>query len=542
MIDSTCNNNTIMWSCFSNNLVNVVDDGINSFIDYNYYGDYFGVDGDANGIGDSAHPINGTATNQDLNPLMFCPKPPNWVITPSNQINEFGTNFSYDLDATHAGPIIWALISSPSFTIDSNGRITNSTVLLVNTYPVIVQALNIYGVAAMDSFIVTVRDSTPPSWTVIPVDQTLSYGVELNYQLIATDLSGIDQWFINDTTHFSISSTGRLTNATTVLPDTYGINVTAVDPYNNQLSATFSITVQALNAPVIFLFIFLACILPLIYITREIAKSKWPEIPKETWRLQIENITINGLIPVKENEDKTSNQQQITILGGQKTTVAFNAGIYVNVPVGQVIGGLMDAAVYYPLHTSNLSVKVQTQDETTIEVSGITGPDPHQISFELGIDGVDDLKIDVGPVQPYTCHFTPPVYNHQTQLTVLIKAIVLKTAWKKEKKVSVKLCPPSKDADAISTEPTEVTKRKLTPPARRLSKWAQRKTKRKTVVGILLIITWLIIGFYTWLLSPNLDLLISLSIISISLILIMINLLRRHGSKQNQKIEQLIYP
>jgi hypothetical protein len=66
-----------------------------------------------------------------------------------------------------------------------------------------------------------------------------------SYQLQASDPSGIGQWQVNDTAHFAISSGGLLTNATTLASGRYGVTVTVFDIYNNPLSVSFTVTVQA---------------------------------------------------------------------------------------------------------------------------------------------------------------------------------------------------------------------------------------------------------------------------------------------------------
>ncbi|MFW9984287.1 MAG: Loki-CTERM sorting domain-containing protein, partial [Candidatus Odinarchaeota archaeon] len=63
-------------------------------------------------------------------------------------------------------------------------------------------------------------------------------------QLQASDLSGIDHWTLNDTIHFSISSTGRITSIGTLSPGRYGLIISVYDQYDNQISATITITMN----------------------------------------------------------------------------------------------------------------------------------------------------------------------------------------------------------------------------------------------------------------------------------------------------------
>ena len=56
-------------------------------------------------------------------------------------------------------------------------------------------------------------DATPPSWTQTPSSQVVQFGDEFTYDLNATDVSSaLDVWWTNDTQRFSIDSSGKLTN------------------------------------------------------------------------------------------------------------------------------------------------------------------------------------------------------------------------------------------------------------------------------------------------------------------------------------------
>ncbi len=170
--------------------------------------------------------------------------PPQWVETPTNQIVELGAGFYYDINATDPSGIDhWWISDTTNFTIDANGVITNILLLFVGSYGLQVRVYDPGDRYRSATFTVTVQDTTPPSWTVTPTDQVLEYGETLDYQLQATDPSGT-WWEVDDMVHFSISSTGRLTNATFLHPQTYPLVVTVYDLYGNPLYASFSITVN----------------------------------------------------------------------------------------------------------------------------------------------------------------------------------------------------------------------------------------------------------------------------------------------------------
>ncbi len=171
--------------------------------------------------------------------------PPSWVELPTDQFVEFGDNFLYDLNATDlAGISTWWLNDTVHFTINGNGVIMNAVSLSVGVYGLQVWVNDTHNLIQSAIFSLIAQDTIAPSWEVIPTDQTLQYGEALDYQLTATDLSGIDHWVISDTTHFAISSTGRLTNTMTLNPGTYILNIAVYDPYGNYCNVTITITVQ----------------------------------------------------------------------------------------------------------------------------------------------------------------------------------------------------------------------------------------------------------------------------------------------------------
>jgi len=86
---------------------------------------------------------------------------------------------------------------------------------------------------------------SPPVWLQTPADQTITVGDVFRYDLNATaSPPGIDEWWINDTVHFTIDSLGIITNATPLPPGVYGLQVWVNDTQGNTLTATFKVTVQ----------------------------------------------------------------------------------------------------------------------------------------------------------------------------------------------------------------------------------------------------------------------------------------------------------
>ena len=62
--------------------------------------------------------------------------------------------------------------------------------------------------------------------------------------LDATDYSGIDQWWLNDTEHFSIDSNGVIVNATTLSVGSYGLQVSVNDTLDYTTSVDFTVSIS----------------------------------------------------------------------------------------------------------------------------------------------------------------------------------------------------------------------------------------------------------------------------------------------------------
>ncbi|TFH05163.1 MAG: hypothetical protein E4H14_13305, partial [Candidatus Thorarchaeota archaeon] len=149
-------------------------------------------------------------------------------------------NYEVVVDTTLIGTIEW------------NGAniYANIDGLDVGTYTVTVRAFHISGHYLSQSATVTVVDTTAPEWLTIPTNQTVHYGDAFSYLLEVTDFSDIDEWIVDDTTHFSIVD-GLLTNNTTLELGYYRLNITVVDAYGNAKSAVITIHVITIEAPTV---------------------------------------------------------------------------------------------------------------------------------------------------------------------------------------------------------------------------------------------------------------------------------------------------
>ncbi|MHA2088840.1 MAG: Loki-CTERM sorting domain-containing protein, partial [Promethearchaeota archaeon] len=88
-----------------------------------------------------------------------------------------------------------------------------------------------------------------PVWEQVPIDQTLRASDLLNYNISATDISGIAYYWINDTSNFNIDTDGLLSNSITLIPGTYWLEIRAYDPYGYYCSAIIQIIVESPSSP-----------------------------------------------------------------------------------------------------------------------------------------------------------------------------------------------------------------------------------------------------------------------------------------------------
>jgi len=173
---------------------------------------------------------------------------PTWVEDPQNQTLEFGDSLSYDVNATDPSGIASYWVNNTNFNIDANGLITNTSSLLVGTYWLRINALDPYDNNLTEVISITIEDTTAPTWIDDPINITLELGDSYSFDANATDPSGINQYWINNT-NFNVDINGLISNVSNLNVGVYWITFNVSDCYGNNLTKVFSITIEDTIAP-----------------------------------------------------------------------------------------------------------------------------------------------------------------------------------------------------------------------------------------------------------------------------------------------------
>ncbi|MBT4532145.1 LamG domain-containing protein, partial [archaeon] len=97
---------------------------------------------------------------------------------------------------------------------------------------------------------IATADTTLPYFTTIPANASLEYGTEsLGVDFDATDAVGFDLYVVDDSTNFSINSSGYLINATVLAIGSYQLNITINDSSNNLNSTLYRVVVNDTTFP-----------------------------------------------------------------------------------------------------------------------------------------------------------------------------------------------------------------------------------------------------------------------------------------------------
>jgi len=179
---------------------------------------------------------------------------PYFTFIPVNQtleLNVTGLNVNFTAtDETAFGS--YKVDDDVNFTINSTGWIINATKLMRRDYILNVSINDTSGNVNYTLFNVSVQDTRKPYFTSIPANATLEYKTTgLNVDFNAYDVGvGFGDYKVNDTTKFTINTTGGLINATSLNLGNYYLNVSINDTQGLVNETLYNIFVNDTVAPV----------------------------------------------------------------------------------------------------------------------------------------------------------------------------------------------------------------------------------------------------------------------------------------------------
>ena len=169
---------------------------------------------------------------------------PVWEHVLTNQFVEYGFSFSYQINASdYSGIDRYWLNNSNSFSINSNGEISNNSQIVLGEYYLEVRAYDPFDNYCSLKAKIIVQDTIEPTWISYPIRIGGEVGSIFEAYIQATDLSGIDFYQVNDTVNFVIDENSMLTNATILNTGVYYVEVRAYDTSGNYVSTIVTITI-----------------------------------------------------------------------------------------------------------------------------------------------------------------------------------------------------------------------------------------------------------------------------------------------------------
>ncbi len=161
---------------------------------------------------------------------------PIWSESAMDQSIECGESLHYDLNATdNVGLSTWWLNYTTHFAISNEGIVGTRGIVPVGVYGLRVWVNDTSNNVIDTTFTVTVIDTKPPLWVETPQNQTVVSGISFVCDFDATDPSGIAEWWVDDSVHFTIDWTGRLRTIGILQPGAYGLRVYVSDIHGHTL-------------------------------------------------------------------------------------------------------------------------------------------------------------------------------------------------------------------------------------------------------------------------------------------------------------------
>ncbi len=196
---------------------------------------------------------SGNELNANITITVVDDVPPTWDELPQDRVAPVLADFTYDVNASDNTAIdTYWLNDTTHFSINpSSGLITNTTALgLGSSYHIRIRVNDTSGNEIDANITITVSDLESPTWVQTPGNRGIPVWTSFLYDVNATDNWAIGQYWLNDTTHFSINpSSGLITNTTALGLGPYHLRIHVNDTSGNTISAAITITVSDAIAP-----------------------------------------------------------------------------------------------------------------------------------------------------------------------------------------------------------------------------------------------------------------------------------------------------
>ncbi|MBT4935184.1 hypothetical protein HON15_00250 [Candidatus Woesearchaeota archaeon] len=166
----------------------------------------------------------------------------------ANQTTEYGTDFSYDIDATDpSGVSCFVVNDSTNFKIDCDGILQNNTILNVVRYWLNITVNDTNNFQTSEVFWVNVSDTTSPTISIIyPTNGSNTTNTLLNVNFTTSDLNLDSCWYSNDTmlSNITLANCGANLTSITWSEINHTVTIWANDTYGNENSSEITFNVD----------------------------------------------------------------------------------------------------------------------------------------------------------------------------------------------------------------------------------------------------------------------------------------------------------
>ncbi|MBT6774594.1 hypothetical protein HOA91_04445, partial [Candidatus Woesearchaeota archaeon] len=170
--------------------------------------------------------------------------------TPTNQTVQYSSNFFYDINGSDNYNISsYSVNDTIQFKINSSGGLTNVSTLHYGVIPINISINDTFNNTNSTIIFVNITDTTAPTFSPTPSDQSVQVDNQFLYDVNATDNYNISSFTVNDTTLFKINISGTILNNTILVVGTYNLNISVNDTFNNTKSSAIIVTVTSAPPP-----------------------------------------------------------------------------------------------------------------------------------------------------------------------------------------------------------------------------------------------------------------------------------------------------